>query len=1034
MTSAKSDVRSAAEKLLRTFIEGEVTTSESMFRELGKLKPAQQRDVGTLVSKFAKSGSSNSSFSSKTVPVESKSKATRRPSNPSPVKKSRTTGAVSSKAAAPAPASSDEPVQSGSSHPFFGGAHVTSFVGKEQRVSSLYRKKENWPDFPELPDDLLFSTTFKKNWSPFLSPSAASAFFPASGMKKQDASISGCNVICSAIDYEVSNSLVTSHIVDQLDLILKFMACAFCSKENSSGLESLTSTCTKLLDFVTNRGYEFHDVEARCIIPIIVEKAAVAKGRFVDRFSSILAKFESVVQPKVMGGMCISVVDFSKNQKARAGALAQLKLCVDKCGIQSVGKKGLVTVAKALDDSGTDVRSSALSIIESIVIKHGYDNAKLARLLGSNLSARGKSLVVERVKRLDADGALDSSSAAESGAGANTTTPRRRKPSAAAAHPSSSAKKRGSLDLKIGKQSMLSSPLMDSSINFDTIDESDGGPFKFMNVVKTSVALTPTRRKSDIGLEHSDNDASEAAEVRLAPSSPAAVASQDSTSGGAASLRARLAAIRRKTSEGSSASTEAVDKTEAAIADATASVAEVVSKAADEGKAQDEKTEDDVEKMRVYNLEDCRNNIEKVVENPVNLNESNADFISAKDALKVIHTSFTQHASPVFKPVHDSFFSSLDANLGLLSKSFEVGLTSCDEVCTSFVSIALASLMHVFRSPHFKKVEVATLQGLLMLCCRALLHDRLNEVAEGVKAGLSEEKQQQLVKAINKLTIQCAVASTRTTSIPALFSLHLSLGAADVKLKKIVAKLVARVIRAESSGSTGKKSFGLLDTSPGCDIEAVICCLEDFLTSSDGNDESKKLGKGLLLGIVGEGAVRSEREAKLRKIMREDLEFDGDTLSVKLLEECVAVKEDGGEVVVTEMFPVLTPAKKVTIAPTPTSEVKGEAVVVAAEDGDFSTPTEGVGTGAGGSLYMKTPALSSIVMTPGVIMNEAEHTSVGEKNGVEGEGKDAMLANLVAEIGSTTSAGEKTSAVAALKKHCEEAGIGKDKLADALER
>ena len=152
------------DRLMETFIEGEVTTSESMFRELGKLKPAQQRDVGTLVSKFTKSGSSNSSFSSfssKTVPVESKSKATRRPSNPSPVKKSRTTGAVSSKAAAPAPASSDESVQSGSSHPFFGGAHVTSFVGKEQRVSSLYRKKENWPDFPELPDDLLFSTTFK---------------------------------------------------------------------------------------------------------------------------------------------------------------------------------------------------------------------------------------------------------------------------------------------------------------------------------------------------------------------------------------------------------------------------------------------------------------------------------------------------------------------------------------------------------------------------------------------------------------------------------------------------------------------------------------------------------------------------------------------------------------------------------------------------------------------------------------------------------------------------------------------------------
>ena len=289
-----------------------------------------------------------------------------------------------------------------------------------------------------------------------------SAFFPDSGMKKQDASISGCNVICSAIDYEVSNALVTSHIVDQLDLILKFMSSAFCSKENSSGLESLTSTCIKLLDFVTDRDYEFHDVEARCIIPILVEKAAVAKGRFVDRFSSILTKFAAVVQPKVMGSMCLNVVDFSKNQKARAGALAQLKLCVDKGGIQSVGKKGLVTVAKGLDDSGTDVRSASLAVIESIVIKHGYDIAKLTRLLGNNLSARGKSLIVERVKRLEADGALDGTSTAETSSAVNTT-PRRKKSTAAAAIPSSSAKKRGSLDLKIGQQVRMRESLKQSA-------------------------------------------------------------------------------------------------------------------------------------------------------------------------------------------------------------------------------------------------------------------------------------------------------------------------------------------------------------------------------------------------------------------------------------------------------------------------------------------------------------------------------------------------------------------------------------------
>jgi hypothetical protein len=155
---------------------------------------------------------------------------------------------------------------------------------------------------------------------------------------------------------------------------------------------------------------------------------------------------------------------------------------------------------------------------------------------------------------------------------------------------------------------------MDSSINFESIDESDGGPFKFMNVVKTSVALTPTRRRNSIDSEDAGDAPSEAASAPPAPSSPAAGAGQDSISGGAASLRARLAAIRRKTSEGSSASTEAVDKTAAAIADATASVAEVVSKSVKDDKVQDEEAEVEVEEVKAYNLDECRGSVEKIFE------------------------------------------------------------------------------------------------------------------------------------------------------------------------------------------------------------------------------------------------------------------------------------------------------------------------------------------------------------------------------------------------------------------------------------
>ena len=120
------------------------------------------------------------------------------------------------------------------------------------------------------------------------------------------------------------------------------------------------------------------------------------------------------------------------------------------------------------------------------------------------------------------------------------------------------------------------------------------------------------------------------------------------------------------------------------------------------------------------------------------------------------------------------------------------------------------------------------------------------------------------------------------------------------------------------------------------------------------------------------------------------------------------------------MFPALTPAKKVTIATAPR---KVESAKKDSSGDEFSTPVDSIGTGSGASGYMKTPALSSIVMTPGEIMKEGD----------EGGEKDNILANLVAEIGSTTLAAEKSSAVAALKKHCEGAKLSKEKLTEALE-
>ena len=60
---------------------------------------------------------------------------------------------------------------------------------------------------------------------------------------------------------------------------MKWLACALCAKDHTSGLEAVINASCGLFDFLVERGYELMDVEAKCFIPIVVEKSAVAKGR-----------------------------------------------------------------------------------------------------------------------------------------------------------------------------------------------------------------------------------------------------------------------------------------------------------------------------------------------------------------------------------------------------------------------------------------------------------------------------------------------------------------------------------------------------------------------------------------------------------------------------------------------------------------------------------------------------------------------------------------------------------------------------------
>ena len=1081
MCSAKAEVRSSGEKLMITFIEEEVITSESVNRGLSQLKPAQQRDVGAVVSKFTNLKSRPSATSHKpavaavkTTAHDKRKVAERKVS--STLSATRSSKTEESAVAEPRTGHPSTTATAASEHPFFGSAHVSSYIGKDQRTSSLYRKRENWPDFPDLPDNELFGSTLKKNWAPLLDSVAAATFFPPSGMKKQDDSIDGCGVICRAIAYETSNTLETSHVIDQLDLILKYLACAFCSKDNTSGLDAIIGVMTKILDFAISKDVQFSDFEARTIVPIVLEKSAAAKGRFVDRFTALLSKLSAVTQPKTFGSLCVSVVDFSKNQKARAAALAQCKLSVEAAGIGAIGKKGVACIVKGLDENGTDVRNNSLAVLESALIKFGGDVPKLFRICGGGLSTRGQALIVERAKRLETDANVKEKAGIATATTTTTiTTPTTKQEGTPQSNrielPSSgyrrgtisysSSSKKRSLDLKIGQHSMLSSPQQSDSLDFGGMPAEPDGPFKFnTDAVQTSVVLTPQRRKSvasrereeqdchgelykdDTGAEQGKQEQDDQQLVRLVEESssssenctgPVSTATNAATAstGGAASLRARLAAIRNRKGSSAKLSSVASVNTAAAIADANATVDAILvaQKAAgaqnEEERQQDRKDDareegqdEQTEDAKPYNLDEVNAALKRlmVTASPTSSLEETDDFVDGKEGLKVIHASLTsQKDNEDFLPIRSTFEASLPANLEILADVLEFSF-SPEEICVPLLSVTLACLVAVFRSSLSKLVPQGTLQKLLKIFCKCLLDSRLNS------SGSDGDTQQQLLKAVNKLTIQCAVASPRTASIQALLSMHVSLGREEAKMKKICAKVLARVIKAECT-TNGKNAFGLFGAVPGCDIEEIVCCLEDYLTESDRSEDARKLGKGLVLAIVGEGSVRDERVERLKKIMIQDLEFDKSTASVILLEECInAVSESGGELIMTEMFPAVTPAKKpAEIA----KDVKSNAPK-SAERNQLSTPD----VARVGPLNLKTPALSSIITTPG----EGIATMERKPEGTDSAAKDGnSLANFVAEIGSSTTEDEKRAAILDLKRYCDSECVNMVELSASLD-
>jgi hypothetical protein len=225
-------------------------------------------------------------------------------------------------------------------------------------------------------------------------------------------------------------------VIEQLGLVMKWTGYVLCSKESTVGLQELLSLFADLFDFLRENKYELSDSEALLLVPILFDKASVAKvrsmkhpkshyivlsdlllsclqGRFKDTFMDLVVQVNSddLLPPKRMGPLvCVSVIEGSHHPKARLMACKQCRECVEKIGLSGIGKKGVLVAAKALSEEKLqENRTALLDLVELLLAKMNGDMQRFTRICGSSLSEKARSLLEERVKKGGKDGVSHSS-------------------------------------------------------------------------------------------------------------------------------------------------------------------------------------------------------------------------------------------------------------------------------------------------------------------------------------------------------------------------------------------------------------------------------------------------------------------------------------------------------------------------------------------------------------------------------------------------------------------------------------------------
>ncbi|KAG7371784.1 hypothetical protein IV203_017926 [Nitzschia inconspicua] len=925
LSSSKADIRASAELLLSDCVTNGVFSKQTVRRCIARLVPAKQRSVGSVLAKITSvTGDEGQKHDTNSPGMEcaddSKLISTKGVKERKPMGTQRIgLEKHSSTSINATPSSSKKVYHNTTTDPSF---HPLVFdagtLGSQKSRAAM--RSLTWPEYPEEPSGSSLYSGLRKAWAPLIHPDTVKLLFPDSGIRKQDDAIPGFNTLKAAIEMERAGQ--GTAVVQQIGFILRWSVFVMSCKESTVGLTGLLEMLLGLIDYLQSLKYEFSDGETMLFVPFLFEKASISKGRFKETYDDLvlLLKAGRVIPTKKLGPLvCVAMMESSTHAKARLMACQDCYECVASTGLSGIGKKGVLVAAKSLSEEKLPENKAAyLDLMVLLVSRMNNDIQRLSKICGSSLSTKARSLVEERMKKVEKEGGL-LSPAKSSGIPSRldeSSSKASKLPRSIQNTPVSTSFPRSTEFEVATKPSIL---FNDETMHFQdelpaldlrlgpkkTPTKTHGGlpqpspPSSLPRLKLADKSCASQNDQTSLALGSTltfPKEQSESLPAYLFPSSSGSLSDsslkisgcetsqRNESIGAAASLRARLLKIREKNNGTGS----------------TSGVEVVLTKSTSGG----ESAEDNSTKIHESLEQRCSSlkpvltesltTFKKLMEKSPPLHEDDNDVASCTDVLKNIHAAVSKQAhlavdmdpaniSQLREDIRDRISDVVSTLTRLIGIGFDCHDPSFNAgMSVPLLSVNLASLMAIFRSHDISTlVSVDDLTILIKEAGKALLDPRLSTTSKSSTVSLLDEATStQMVRAINKLAVQAATGATRANAVLALVRLQEQLSFSsnglndpifNSRLSRIVSKLMSRVIKAEESSA---KPYDPTTV----DMEAVICCLDDTLEAStrsakEGNKEgvgaTENLAKLLVVSIL-----KSRGEKNTFVDMMKELEID----------------------------------------------------------------------------------------------------------------------------------------------------------------